>query len=145
MQDPQGSCPLHCAAMYGQEGVMHFLAGMGASLEARDRAGNTPLLVAAREGHTSSVQSLLNLGSKLDPINADRMSAASLAVAQGSEAMLQLLLAHGASVGHPSNLLEMAVRDASSHKGHVPADTRARSWPMRTYMFSPPPPIHTYT
>jgi len=52
--------PLHCAAQTGQEDVLLFLIGKGASVSAQDVKGHTPLHLAILSNQVSAAELLVD-------------------------------------------------------------------------------------
>jgi len=90
--------PLHCAAMAGEEPMVKYLLGQGASPNSRGLWGRTPLHLAAWGGHTGIVECLLDSGAKIEATAIHQVTPLIIAVMRGQTAVGDVLLSRGAQV-----------------------------------------------
>ena len=74
MKFPDGSRPLHGAAMWGYDGIIRELLARGADVNVRDRARRTPLHRAAVNGHRRACELLLEAGAEVNARDAEGLT-----------------------------------------------------------------------
>ena len=113
-----GDLPLHALAMghhwWQAYQALPYLLSRKPNLEARDRDGNTPLqrAINSRPGHNRSiglfqkhaVKLLAAAGANVNAVTRDGKTCLCLAAAGGDVELIQLLIAHGATVTVPAVL-----------------------------------------
>lgn len=89
---------LHCAAKYGQDGVLAVLLEHGAEVDCLDTYGATPLFWAARNGRGSTVGILLQRGADAAIRNLAGETMVHYAAFSGHRAVVRRLLEDGGGV-----------------------------------------------
>lgn len=98
-----GEMPLHCAAQFGNEPVLHLLCQEGADIAAQTLVKNTALHSAAGYGMHETVKTILSLTSDISPLNASGFCPLALAAMGGHLKVVQCLLENGAHVSIAGN------------------------------------------
>lgn len=87
----EGWTPLHYACSGPDHGVVAWLIGQGAELDARSPNGTTPLMMAARYGAMDTADVLLKAGADARLRNEQNLAAADFAKAAGRDALVKRL------------------------------------------------------
>eukprot|EP01012_Entosiphon_sulcatum_P055783 TRINITY_DN7829_c0_g1_i1.p1 TRINITY_DN7829_c0_g1~~TRINITY_DN7829_c0_g1_i1.p1 ORF type:complete len:2451 (+),score=352.13 TRINITY_DN7829_c0_g1_i1:70-7422(+) len=116
-QDEDGTAPLHIAVQEGHSAIIEFLLQSGAAVDLADNEGDCALLMAIEEKRSDIVQILLRNGAAADRPETPNRQPVLLAAAlcSGGVELLQILLAHGASIstvdeGRGMGVLDVAVQ-----------------------------------
>lgn len=86
---------LHCAARYGQDGVLKLLLEYGAEVDCLDVYGATPLFWAVKNEYASGIKILLGKGADADIRNLAGQTMIHYAAYSGNEEVVRLLLEDG--------------------------------------------------
>ena len=91
--------PIHCAVIYGHEGILTYLLACGAKPSAKDNSGATPLHTAVRYGRTKLVSILLEHGADVDACDSMlKTPLLIMAPPETQDEIYALLLAAGADI-----------------------------------------------
>ncbi|TMW60460.1 hypothetical protein Poli38472_000502 [Pythium oligandrum] len=110
-RDAYGCTPLIHAAEQGHGGIVHFLIGRGADLQASNIEGSTALHMAASMGCLNTVELLVSAGAKVNAVANRGSTPLSIAVRRGFVAITKFLVDAGADVV------------AKDDKGYTPVDS----------------------
>ena len=89
-----GHTAMHWAAARGERGIMEWLLGLGADVNARNTSEATPLFTAAGNGQAMSVEWLLAHGADATLKNEDNTTAAAMAKSKGRDDLARLIVDH---------------------------------------------------
>jgi ankyrin repeat protein len=113
---------LHAAAAQGSVDHIQRLAQAGADPNGRDGNGRTPLHVAAFQGHGTAAQSLIAVGADPGLLDNQRYDAVTIAAVRDDvptlQALLEALLAAGASAKLVTSIYDGTALIAAAHLGH---------------------------
>jgi ankyrin repeat protein len=113
---------LHAAAAQGSVDHIQRLAQAGADPNGRDGNGRTPLHVAAFQGHRTAAQSLIAVGADPGLLDNQRYDAVTIAAVRDDvptlQALLEALLAAGASAKLVTSIYDGTALIAAAHLGH---------------------------
>lgn len=103
LRERRGEPDFFEALILGEAGIVERALAAGQDLAQRAPDGFTPLGLAVFFGHDALAGALLRAGADVDAraANAQQVGALHAAVARGNAAMVQALLAHGATVDLP--------------------------------------------
>ena len=105
---------LHAAAARDDADAIRRLAAAGAYLNARDGNGRTPLHVAVFQGHRTAARTLLAAGADPALLDSQRYDAVTIAAVRDDAAMVEALIAGGASAS--SSPASMTARRSSRRR-----------------------------
>ena len=90
----------------------------GAYLNARDGNGRTPLHVAVFQGHRTAARTLLAAGADPALLDSQRYDAVTIAAVRDDAAMVEALIAGGASAALVTSVYDGTALIAAAHLGH---------------------------
>ena len=108
----------HAAAARDDADAIRRLAAAGAYLNARDGNGRTPLHVAVFQGHRAAARTLLASGADPALLDHQRYDAVTVAAVRDDAAMVEALIAGGASAKLVTSVYDGTALIAAAHLGH---------------------------
>ena len=115
-RDLEGNTPLHWAASANNTDLTSILLAHGADVDAAEISfGCTPLITAANEGFVDIARLLLKEGALVNGADSRECTPLHYATANNQGAMVDLLLAHGASPDIPNDQGELPLHVAASY------------------------------
>ncbi len=112
---PEGSTPLHIAAMWADYAVKPLLE-KGANIKARNAYGWTPLHLAARTDGTANMEILIDHGADINVMDDIGQTPLMMAAESGHVNAVKMLVARGADINLKSNKGKTA-QDFAMEKG----------------------------
>src|SRR5215203_1802293 len=109
---------LHAAAARDDADAIRRLTAAGAYLNARDGNGRTPLHVAVFQGHRAAARTLLAVGADPALLDRQRYDAVTVAAVRDDTAMVEALIAGGASAKLVTSVYDGTALFAAAHLGH---------------------------
>ena len=88
----EGVCPIHAAAMNGNEHMVDVLIKHGADINCRDKYGETALIIAARKGMNNVVSELTEKGADVTCTDQNEHTALYYATESGFNEIVEILL-----------------------------------------------------
>ncbi|MES1906890.1 MAG: hypothetical protein MHM6MM_000117 [Cercozoa sp. M6MM] len=115
VRDRHERTPFLYAAVRGQVRMLRQLASAGADVHAKAKRQQTALHLAAAQGHTETVRYLLRVCClDVNGVTSDDTTAAQRAASAGHCSVVQILVAHGATLRHSSQLWPMLLEQVAT-------------------------------